>query len=59
MPTQDERMRAFLGRYGEGKRTFIAGADACAYADARDGVDGCDWLFDDPGGGAGASPTSR
>ena len=36
MPTQDERLRAFLGRYGEGNRSFTDGADA------RDGVEACD-----------------
>ena len=29
MPTQGERLQTFLVRYGEGKRCFTDGADAC------------------------------
>jgi len=67
-PCQEERTDAnarrtlaetFLVRYGEGKRTFTDGADARNYADARDGVEACEWLFglfDESGGADGASP---
>jgi hypothetical protein len=53
-------LQTFLVRYGAGKGTFTAGADACDDADARDGVEACDWLFDDPGCDAPSSlSTSR
>jgi hypothetical protein len=44
--TQGERSQTFLVCGGEGQRRFTDGADAC------DGVDACEWLFDDPGGEA-------
>jgi hypothetical protein len=42
LPTQDERLRTFLVRRDEGKRSFTDGADA------RDGVQARDQPSDDP-----------
>jgi hypothetical protein len=36
MPTHGERLQTFLGRCGEGKKSFTDGADACDGVDARD-----------------------